>query len=392
MRLKSLITRITLTNPFLIPLASPSPSPAASSAVDGPAPTPTSGNEYWCWLSPVCVSAYKSIQTCYNTIGGLIDPNDSSQAKAAQSCLCDPANAGKLDRETEFDACQACFRGANPRTDEESLEEWEYDVAGFCETKDPSFYLLLAQMLKFMAVAHTPGPYTAALTGPITVVTTLADSFTPRSGLNNQGTADTPSPSTSAPPAPPPPPPEPSTPSQAPAPAQTPTPTPTPTGIKTPNATGTGTPKASATSVSGTAAGSGSGTSTPTGASDGADAVITQTRSLIYNPSLLPSLLPSFWTHWLRPGRWAGQHQAAVTITAADGRPMLVVQAPAGGRWRGAMGGEMEKRANTGMGKPSGAGRVSVRESVVGRVAGGVLMGVGAVGAVAVVAVGRMVG
>ncbi|KAF2497496.1 hypothetical protein BU16DRAFT_525153 [Lophium mytilinum] len=119
--------------------ASASPFPAAA---DGPAPTPTSGTEYWCWVSPACVSAYKSIQACYNTLGGISDPNDSSQSKAGQFCICDPKTKGRLAHQADFDACSVCFRGTNPRTDEASLEEWQNDGSLFCGTNGTERLLL----------------------------------------------------------------------------------------------------------------------------------------------------------------------------------------------------------------------------------------------------------
>jgi hypothetical protein len=78
---------------------------------------------------------YRKVQDCYNSIGGLIDPNDGTQAAAAQACLCDSGEVGKLEREKEFENCQGCFRGAKPRTGEGVLEEWESRVVGFCVTK-----------------------------------------------------------------------------------------------------------------------------------------------------------------------------------------------------------------------------------------------------------------
>jgi hypothetical protein len=173
-------------------------------------------------------------------------------------------------------------------------------------------------MLKFMMQAHTPMPYTQAFTGPITDVTTLSDRFTPKSELNNlplSTAAPTTAPNT-PPPAPSLTPPADSNPATSAGTliASSPSPSPAPT-VPTAQSTASGQP-----------------------------VIVTATQTLRYNPSLLPSWAPDAWTAWMRPGRWAGQVQEPVTVRAEDGRPMVVVQGPEGGEWRG--------------GKRSGGGRV----------------------------------
>ncbi|KAF2001507.1 hypothetical protein P154DRAFT_619199 [Amniculicola lignicola CBS 123094] len=140
-----------------------------------------------CWQINGCVRTFERIQLCYDTIGGLINPNDNGQSAAYQGCVCN-ANTQDFVNRDEAQTCSSCFIQGN--MDLSTLQFFQRTLFTFCGTKRPSLYLFLTNMLQFLSQAHAPTTFTP-LHGPITQITTLKTLFTPASGLNERNGVET---------------------------------------------------------------------------------------------------------------------------------------------------------------------------------------------------------